>query len=267
MKTYTFVYEPLAHRRKLALRTFIGYLEPERTRMSLPAIKASILKSRRQRIRRVTYDYVASVMVEDIAFEHPFRDRMVIDWWSRVVDPLEAESFDRERLSYFRERLAEHKLAAVHNAALRRGDGNGNELRRLTPKKLAYMKHQVRRLADRRLNYAAALEAYRMHDRVYEGLVLGLVALKELKVGPKGFMLNVAWTAQADPRFRTLIERVRATPEALVPGRTVKWIEQRIGRLTSLEDAFWYPKRDHLFELKQAGLIRKLEDKYLSKIS
>jgi len=174
-------------------------------RTKLNALKANILQRRRQRIRLSTYSYVSETILEETRLDHPFRDRMVLDWWHRIVDPLEAESFDVERLRYFRERLIEHRRAPTINAAIRQNKVAGTILRRLQPEKQTYVRLQIRRLSDRRLNYAAAERAVNESDQAFEALFIGLIALPKLKPGPNSFLDKVACKATSDERSMAVL--------------------------------------------------------------
>lgn len=237
--------------------------------MSLAEIKRTILDKRRQRVRKSTYEYVATLMREDTAFDHPYRDRMIIDWWARVTDPLEAESFDqgpKGRLKYFRDRLKEHGKAPAVNAAIRQGLHAGKPLRRLSAQKLVYVKHQVRRLADRSLNYVAADAVLAANDDIFEQMTIGLIALPKLRPGRDGGLLDQAVRrASKDPRFLPLMSRIRATPQRLLPGCEERKIERRIEQLTDPYDPIWLSERTYVSENKRLGLIRKLEAEYISK--
>lgn len=232
-------------------------------------IKDKILKERRRRIRKTTYDYVARVIEEDTRFDHPHRDRMVIDWWHRIVDPLEAEGYDKRRLAYFRERLLEHRAAPHWNSTLRQGEQSGKPKRRLTPKKFAYVTHQIRRLADRKLNYAAAETALSKSDIGYRQLVIGLLALPYFQHSPKRLLERASSRAASDNRFKALVADVQTEPEHYVPGRPAWSILNRIDIISDSFHRFWFdlPTMDYLTEFKYRGLIKKIEDEYLSKIS
>ncbi|TGT56611.1 hypothetical protein EN813_042395 [Mesorhizobium sp. M00.F.Ca.ET.170.01.1.1] len=238
--------------------------------MSIGEMKRAILKKRRQRVRRSTYGYVAELMLADTAFSHPFRDRMVIDWWARIIDPLEAESFDtgpKGRLKYFRDRLREHSKAPAMNAAMRQGAQSGKLLRRLNTQKLAYVRHQVRRLADRRLNYVVAEPALAANSDLYEQLTIGLIALPTFRPGRDGGLLDMASRrASGDRRFLPLVSRIRETPHLLLPGYAERDIEGRIEQLSNPYDPIWLFERSLLSENRRLGLIRKLEEEYLRKI-
>lgn len=229
--------------------------------------KAEILKKRRQRIRRETYAYVAQAIVEDTAQDVPFRDRLVIDWWARVVDPLEAERYDQERLRYFRERLREHYAAPSANAAIRQGQSTGNQLRRLLPEKLAYVQHQVRRMADRKINYAAAKRAIEENDSAYEQLTIGLFLLPAIRPGSNDSLLgDAARAATGDPRFGSLMDRLRKDREILLPGLTQTALDRRVQLLSNPFDEGWYvsPSSSYVEERGRQKLIRKIEDYYIS---
>ena len=235
--------------------------------MTLNEIKEAILKKRRQRIRKTTYSYVAAALLEDIAPAHPFRDRMVIDWWSRVIDPLEAEDYDERRLTYFRKCLSDHRKSASHNARVRQGTQDGKELRRLNPLRLAYITHQVRRLSDRRLNYAAVKDVYDNHNGVFRALAIGLLDMDKLKPGPKGFVYNIINHAKRDARFQPLLNEVREEPGSHLPNRSKGWVNDRLeivdqplDLLPPLEDTYWEEQR-------QDGLIRAMEEKYIRKLN
>lgn len=235
-------------------------------RMSLSEIKAAILKKRRQRIRRHTYAYVADAIIADATTDQPFRHRLIFDWWNRVVDPLEAEKFDVERLRYFRSRLKEHRNSAAHNAAVRQGKGSEATLRRLNTTKLAYIQHQVQRLSDRSLNYAAAERAVAENDQAFERLAEGLVALPELRTRPFGRLERIALRCTCDPRFPALAERLRSDPTGTLPDVTPKWIEQRLAKLTDEFDPIWLFGDDYIETKRREGLIRKLEEEYMNEI-
>ncbi|RUT87469.1 MULTISPECIES: hypothetical protein [unclassified Mesorhizobium] len=238
--------------------------------MSIGEMKRAILKKRRQRVRRSTYGYVAELMLADTAFSHPFRNRMIIDWWARVIDPLEAETFDRGpkgRLKYFRDRLREHLKAPSINAAARQGDVSARQLRRLGAEKLAYVQQQVRRLSDRRLNYVAAEAAFDANDDLYVQMTVGLIALPTFRPGREGGLLDgSARRASNDPRFLPLVSRIRETPDIILPGYAEQDIARRIEQLSNPYDPVWLFERTYVSERKREGLIRKLEEEYLSKI-
>lgn len=229
----------------------------------IDAAKAAILKGRRQRIRRTTYPYVASIMIEDATMKEEFRHRLVLDWWNRIVDPLEAEKFDEERLRYFRERLREHGASAAHNADVRQGRKKAKAKRRLSPLKLAYCQHQVNRLSDRGLNYAAAARAVEEHDAAYEALAAGLVGLPELRPSPYGRLEQAVRAATMDARFEALADKLKADTAALLPG----WTESRLQeRLAVFQDRFhqvWLHGDDYVSTMRREGLIRKLEAEYI----
>lgn len=228
----------------------------------LDAAKAAILKERRQRIRRTTYSYVASIMIEDATMEAEFRHRLVLDWWNRIVDPLDAETYDVERLRYFRERLREHDASAAHNAEVRQGRSQAKAKRRLSPETLAYFQHQVKRLSDRGLNYAAAARAVEEHDAAYEVLTTGLIGLPEIRPSHHGRLERVVQAATRDGRFQALADKLKADTVAMLPG----WTEKRLlDRLAVLEDRFhqvWLHGDDYLSVKRREGLIRKLEEEY-----
>lgn len=238
--------------------------------MSLAEIKRAILDRRRQRVRKSTCAYVATLMREDTALDHPYRDRMIIDWWARVTDPLEAESFDqgpKGRLKYFRDRLKEHGKAPAVNAAIRQGLHAGKPLRRMSTQKLGYVKHQVRRLADRRQNYVVADAVLSENDDVFGQMAVGLIVLPELRPGRDGGLLDqAARKASSDPRFPSLMARIREAPNALLPGHGEREIESRIEQLSNPYDPVWLFEENYLSVKKRQGLIRKLEEEYLSKI-
>lgn len=238
--------------------------------MSLAEIKRAILDRRRQRVRKSTYAYVATLMREDTALDHPYRDRMIIDWWARVTDPLEAESFDqgpKGRLKYFRDRLKEHGKAPAVNAAIRQGLRAGKPLRRMSTQKLGYVKHQVRRLADRGLNYVVADAVLSANDDIFEQMTIGLIALPALRPGRDGGPLDrAARRASNDPRFLPLMSRVRAASHFLLPGREEREIERRIEQLSDPYNSIWLSEQTYVSEKKRLGLTRKLEEEYLSKI-
>lgn len=206
-------------------------------------------------------------MLEDTAHDHPFRERMVIDWWSRVVDPLEAEEYDEMRLRYFRKRLAEHKRSASHNARVRQGEHGGKELRRLTPLRLAYVSHQVRRLGDRKLNYAAVDHVYGNNDAVFRRLAIGLLDMEKLHPGPKGFIFNVVRRMIQDARFQPLREQVIADVGRHLPRRTENWVQERLALIDQPFDLLPPQEDTYLEQERRAGLIRKLEEKYLNKLN
>lgn len=229
--------------------------------------KAAILKKRRQRIRKGTYGYVADAIIEDTAAEQPFRDRMVVSWWGRVVDPLEAERYDKERLRYFRERLREHRAALQHNVEVREGRRSDKPLRRLAPAKLAYMQQQVRRIADPKINYAAAERAVAENHKAYEQLVLGLFMLPRIRPhSSEGFLSAAAWAATRDPRFEDLLVRLRPDRETLLPGVTEEAFNRRLQVLIDPGDNAWYVPRDFKDELGRQHIMRTMEAYYLSRI-
>ena len=238
--------------------------------MHLGEMKRTILKKRRQRVRRSTYEYVAELMLADTTFNHPFRNRMIVDWWARVIDPLEAETFDRGpkgRLQYFRGRLREHAKAPAMNSAIRQGDLSARPLRRMSTEKLAYVKHQVRRLADRRLNYVVAEATLAGNSDLYQQMTIGLIALPTFRPGRDGGLLDVAArTASSNPRFLPLVSRIRETPHLLLPGHAEPDIERRIEQLSNPFDPIWLFERSYVSEKRREGLIRKLEEEYLSKM-
>lgn len=228
----------------------------------IDAAKAAILKERRQRIRRTTYPYVASMMIEDATMKSEFRHRLVLDWWNRIVDPLDAEKFDEERLRYFRQRLREHSASAAHNAEVRQDRKQAKVKRRLSPLKLAYCQHQLKRLSDRRLNYAAATRAVEEHDPAYEALATGLVGLPELRPTPYGRLEQAVRAATSDARFQGVADKLKADTAAMLPG----WTESRLQeRLAVFQDRFhevWLHGDDYVSTKRREGLIRKLEDEY-----
>ncbi len=228
----------------------------------IDAAKAAILKERRQRIRRATYPYVASIMIEDATMKAEFRHRLVLDWWNRIVDPLDAETYDAERLRYFRERLREHNASAAHNAEVRQGRSQAKAKRRLSPAALAYFQHQVKRLSDRGLNYAAAARAVKEHDAAYEALTTGLIGLPELRPSPYGRLEQAVRAATTDARFQSLADKLEADTAAMLPG----WAESRLqDRLAVFQDRFhrvWLHGDDYVSTKRREGLIRKLEDEY-----
>ncbi|KQU64842.1 hypothetical protein ASC75_12565 [Aminobacter sp. DSM 101952] len=268
LETYTFV-----DIRGLAAVSAVRYLGNGShgvLRMNLGEMKAVILKRRRQRVRRSTYAYVAALMLEDTAFAHPYRDRMIIDWWARVIDPLDAESFDegpKGRLKYFRDRLKEHGKAPAVNAAIRQGLHAGKPLRRMSTQKMGYLKHQVRRLADRRLNYVATDAVLSANDDIFEQMTIGLIALPALRPGRDGGLLDrAARRASDDPRFLPLTARINEAPNTLLPGHDEREIERRIEQLSNPYDSVWLFEESYLSLKKRQGLMRKLEEEYLSKI-
>ncbi len=206
---------------------------------AISALKADILKRRRQRIRHTTYDTVAGLIIQDTAPEAPFRNRMVIDWWHRVVDPLEAERFDEERLRYFRDRLKEHERSLAVNSAIRQGRAKGKTLRRLPPPKLALYKHQVRRLAPGSVNYAAVEQAVAGNDKAFEQLVYGLVMLPRLSTSRFGFMERVVTRVVADSRSDALFVKAAETGASAFPGMTARRIAERIGQIRNPFDPVW----------------------------
>lgn len=229
--------------------------------------KAAILKKRRQRIRETTYRYVADAIIEDTAPDQPFRDKMVVSWWARVLDPLEAETYDAQRLRYFRERLHEHAAATKHNADIRQGKASGEQLRRLSAAKFSYVRRQVKRIADPKVNYAAAKRAVQEHDQAYERLVIGLIMLPRIAPrSPDSFLFDAAVAATSDHRFDVLRERLRKDREVVLPGMSRADLERRIELLSDPGDVTWYPETDFQAEQARAGLIRKLEDIYVRKI-
>ncbi|RAZ78254.1 hypothetical protein [Mesorhizobium atlanticum] len=238
--------------------------------MHLEEIKNAILKKRRQRVRQSTYTYVANLMLADTALDHPYRDRMILDWWARVIDPLEAESFDRGprgRLKYFRDRLREHRKAPAVNAALRQGSQSGRPLRRMNAQKLGYVMHQIRRLADRRLNYAAAEAVFLQNGDLFDQMTIGLIALPTFRPGREGGLLDrAARKAFNDPRVQPLMSKIREAPQTWLPGHDERAFEQRIEQLSNPYDPIWLFDETYLSVKKRQGLIRKLEDEYLRKI-
>ena len=229
--------------------------------------KAAILKKRRQRIRKGTYGYVADAIIEDTAAEQPFRDRMVVSWWGRVVDPLEAERYDKERLRYFRERLREHRAALQHNVEVREGRRLDKPLRRLAPVKLAYMQQQVRRITDPKVNYAAAKRAVAENDRAYDQLVMGLFMLPRIRPhSSEGFLSAAAWAATRDPRFADLVVRLRQDREALLPGVTEEAFDRRVQVLSDPGDIAWYVPGDFKTGIGRQHIIRVMEDNYIKDI-
>lgn len=227
------------------------------------ALKAGILKERRQRIRKTTYGYIAQLIINDTRIDHPFRDRMVLDWWHRVVDPLDSESFDKERLRYFRARLKEDHSALKWNAELRQGLATGKPLRRLNAEKRQYYRHQIARLSDRRLNYAAVEAAVDDNDTAFERLFIGLVALSKLTPGNGNWLGKVASKATRDQRALRLIDLLSDQDQALVPHMSNGEILKRIEQLKTPWDLIWYrPEEDYIATMREWGLIRKLEEEF-----
>lgn len=228
----------------------------------IDAAKAAILKKRRQRIRRTTYPYVASIMIEDATMQQEFRHRLVLDWWNRIIDPLDAESFDQERLRYFRKRLREHDASAAHNAEVRQGTRQAKTKRRLSPMKLEYCRHQVKRLSDRGLNYAAAARAVAEHDAAYEALTTGLVGLPVLRPSPHGRLEQAVRAATSDGRFQRLAEKISADTGNQLPGWTASRLQDRLEMFADRFHPVWLYGDDYVSTKRREGLIRKLEDEY-----
>ncbi|CTQ55399.1 hypothetical protein LP7551_03942 [Roseibium album] len=226
--------------------------------------KAKILKTRRQRIRKTTYPYVAGKIIEDTKIDNPFRDKMVVDWWARVVDPLEAENYNRKRLQYFRDQLKEHRNALRINAAIRQGVQEGKRQRRLKSDRLAYVELQIKRLSDPKLNYAASQRALEISDNAYEQLTIGLFALPHL--APKradSFLIPASVVATRDERFPGLYEKVQLKRSSFLPGVGEASFERRTAMLTDPNHEDWYVPNDDWADYLKDGFIRKLEDKYL----
>jgi hypothetical protein len=236
-------------------------------KLSLSELENIILKPRRQRIRRSTYTRVAEAMIEDATLDQPFRHRLVLDWWSRVVNPLQAQKYDAERLRYFRLAVKNHRNSLAHNSALRQGAKKGKPLRRLKPERLAYMQYQIRRMSDRGLNYAAAARAVAECDQAYERLALGLVTLPVLDPSREGWLRKIVSTAVSDKRWAALEEKLRSDSSAVLPGRLPEFIEFRLKMLTEPGAMIWPQINDYVSAMKQQGLIRKIREEYLNEIS
>lgn len=236
-------------------------------KLSLSELENIILKPRRQRIRRSTYTRVAEAMIEDATLDQPFRHRLVLDWWSRVVNPLQAQKYDAERLRYFRLAVKNHRNSPAHNAALRQGAKKGKPLRRLKPARLAYMQYQIRRMSDRGLNYAAAARAVAESDHAYERLALGLVALPQLSPSREGWLSNIVSTAVRDKRWEALVAKLRSDYATTLPGTVPEIIEWRLNLLTNPSAAIWPRINDYVGAMRQQGLIRKMREEYLNEIS
>ncbi len=235
--------------------------------MNLEHAKKLIIDKRKRRIRKDTYPYVEAVILQDTAPDSPFRDRLVIDWWARAIDPLEAESYDQERLRYFRERMKAHKAAPRMNAAIRQGAALGRELRRLTPDRHRYIRLQLARLSDRKLNYVAVSEVVDTSDRVFEQLTLGIIALEKFKITATGLLRRIGQRIEGDERFDPLATRLCEEPSRLLPDVPKKRVEDRVRLLKTPHDFQWHPYTDFYFEMGRAALIRKLEAEYINKIS
>jgi hypothetical protein len=207
-----------------------------RDRRYLNGLKADILRKRRHRIRKTTYAYVARLMIEDTAPGNPHRSRMVLDWWHRVVDPLEAEKFDVERLRYFRERFLEHQQAPSRNAAIRKGKLAGKQLRRVPVEKASYYRLQISRLSDRTLNYAAAEKAVRENDAAFRQLLIGLVELPKLSPGANSWLGDAAWWGTSDRRAKAILSELKADPSAILPEMDTRHVARRIDQLTNRFD-------------------------------
>lgn len=231
-------------------------------RPTLRQLKDGILKRRRQRIRRTTYAYVAEKIIEDTAPENPYRVPLVLDWWHRVVDPLEAESFDAERLPYFRERLEEHRKAPAHNAAIRQGLLKAEPMRRVSARKVGYWRLQIARLTDRRLNFAAATQAVLANDQAFEQLLLGLIALPRLRPSAGSWVDRAARWAAHDRRADAIFQRAMEDPGCVAHDLQPRRVAERIGQLRNPFDRIWLYGEDYVSTKAAEGLTRKLHDKY-----
>ncbi|WP_206523119.1 hypothetical protein, partial [Mesorhizobium sp. M7A.T.Ca.TU.009.02.1.1] len=81
-----------------------------------------------------------------------------------------------------------------------------------------------------------------------------------------GLLDGSARRASNDPRFLPLVSRIRETPDIILPGYAEQDIARRIEQLSNPYDPVWLFERTYVSERKREGLIRKLEEEYLSKI-